>query len=340
MTDVIAERAADAAGASVYVVRHPDRLPAPPAVGAVSRRGVRPARASSSTTSTSRCRCTATAAIGRSTQLLAGGGNRIAGRASGPPRRGAGLSGGHRSRRDSARAARPASGQPGQPGARRRRAARTDSAGARHQPAQPTAGDDGLSPATSALVQGLVATAHSWELRSTVVRAAIIWAFPPDLRVHRRARIRPTRHRRQLVDPSRGRPTTSPAASRSSATGLPSPATPPGSPTSTPATAFAPQTHVRVASITKTFVAATIAAARRRGQGRPRRADRDLLARPHSRRGHRRQRDHGASAAAASERPAGVLRRRNAAARRTGDGGSAPRRGADATSPVRARAPR
>ena len=44
MTDVIAERAADAAGASVYL-RAPSReLPAPPAVGALSRRGVRAAR--------------------------------------------------------------------------------------------------------------------------------------------------------------------------------------------------------------------------------------------------------------------------------------------------------
>jgi phage replication-related protein YjqB (UPF0714/DUF867 family) len=76
MTDVIAERAADAAGASVYVVRHPDRFPhhLPSARFdpdeserlaefldhvdiAVSLHGY--------------------GRIGRSTQLLAGGGNRV-----------------------------------------------------------------------------------------------------------------------------------------------------------------------------------------------------------------------------------------------------------------------
>ena len=128
------------------------------------------------------------------------------------------------------------------------------------------------------------------------------------------------------------RPTTSPAASPSSATARTSPATPPGSPTSTPAKR-SPRRPMSASPASQNLCRGDYSAARRRGQGRPRRAHRDVLARPHSRRGHRRQCDHRASAAAASERPAGVLRRRNAAARRTGDRGSAPRRGAGADQP-------
>ena len=60
MTDVIAERAADAAGASVYLIRHPDRYPHHLSSARFRAPNQRVSR-SSSTTSTSQCRCTGTA---------------------------------------------------------------------------------------------------------------------------------------------------------------------------------------------------------------------------------------------------------------------------------------
>ncbi len=64
MTDVIAERAADAADASLYVVRHPDHYPhhLPSALYLAPRNPN--GSPSFSTTSTSRCRCTDTAGSG------------------------------------------------------------------------------------------------------------------------------------------------------------------------------------------------------------------------------------------------------------------------------------
>ena len=46
-------------------------------------------------------------------------------------------------------------------------------------------------------------------------------------------------------------------------------------------TGFAPNTHIRAASITKTFVAATVLQLVCRGQGQPRRTHRDVSTRPH-----------------------------------------------------------
>ncbi len=89
-----------------------------------------------------------------------------AGRAPRAPRRGARLPSGHRPRRHSPRTARPAPRQPGQPGARRRGATRMSPRVRGISPRSPLPGDDGLTPATSALVQGLAATAQSWKLPS------------------------------------------------------------------------------------------------------------------------------------------------------------------------------
>jgi phage replication-related protein YjqB (UPF0714/DUF867 family) len=165
MTDVIAERAAEAAGASVYVLRHPDHYPhhLPSALYraeesdrlaefldhvevAVSLHGY--------------------GRIGRSTQLLAGGRNRALAKhlkhhvvvpgyqvvtdlEAIPPE----LRGLH----------------PDNPVNRVRGGGTQLELSPRVRgvsPRSPLPGDDGLSPATSALVQGLVATAHSWELPS------------------------------------------------------------------------------------------------------------------------------------------------------------------------------
>ena len=139
MTDVIAERAADAAGASVYLLRHPENYPhhLPSALYraeeserlaefldhvevVVSLHGY--------------------GRLGRSTQLLAGGRNSVLAAARRRALRRARLPRRHRPRRDPARAARPASRQPGQPRARRRNPTRTVPAAARHQPAKRSSG--------------------------------------------------------------------------------------------------------------------------------------------------------------------------------------------------------
>jgi phage replication-related protein YjqB (UPF0714/DUF867 family)/gamma-glutamylcyclotransferase (GGCT)/AIG2-like uncharacterized protein YtfP len=163
MTDVIARRAADAAGASLYVVRHPDHYPhhLPSALYhpqesaklaefldhvdvAVSVHGY--------------------GRIGRSTQLLAGGRNRVLAQ--------------HLARRvvvpgyqvitDLGAMPRELRGlHPDNPVNRVRGGGGSQlelSARVRGiSPRSPLPRDDGLTPATSALVQGLVATAHSWE---------------------------------------------------------------------------------------------------------------------------------------------------------------------------------
>jgi phage replication-related protein YjqB (UPF0714/DUF867 family) len=165
MTDVIAERAAEAAGASVYVLRHPDHyshhLPSSlyraqesdrlaefldHVEVAVSLHGY--------------------GRIGRSTQLLAGGRNRVLAK--------------HLARHvvvpgyhvvtDLDAIPRELRGlHPDNPVNRVRGGGTQLELSPRVRgisPRSPLPGDDGLCPATSALVQGLVATAHSWELPS------------------------------------------------------------------------------------------------------------------------------------------------------------------------------
>ena len=165
MTDVIAERAAEASGASVYLVRHPDRYPhhLPSALYraqdserlaefldhvevAVSLHGY--------------------GRVGRSAQLLAGGRNRtlaahLAGHVAVP---------GYQVVTDLEAIPRELRGLHPENPVNRVRGGGTQlelSPRARGiSPRSPLPGDDGLSPATSALAQGLVATAHTWELTS------------------------------------------------------------------------------------------------------------------------------------------------------------------------------
>ncbi|BBZ08912.1 replication protein [Mycolicibacterium doricum] len=161
MTDVIAERAAEAAGASVYVVRHPEQyphhLPSARYVGSESARlaefldhvGVAVS-------------LHGYGRVGRSTELLAGGRNRalaahfaehvaipgyrmITDLDDIPPE----LRGLH--------ADNPVNRVRGG-GAQLELTSRVRGL----SPRSPLPGDDGLSPATSALVQGLVAAARSW----------------------------------------------------------------------------------------------------------------------------------------------------------------------------------
>lgn len=165
MTDVIAERAARAAGASLYLLRHPDHYPHHLASArfraeeserlaefldhvdvAVSLHGY--------------------GRVGRSTQLLAGGRNRalathLAGRVVMP---------GYQVVTDLDAIPRELRGLHPQNPVNRVRGGGTQlelSARVRGiSPRSPLPGDDGLPPATSALVQGLIAAAHSWQLSS------------------------------------------------------------------------------------------------------------------------------------------------------------------------------
>jgi phage replication-related protein YjqB (UPF0714/DUF867 family) len=164
MTDVIAERAADAAGASVYLLRHPENYPhhLPSALYrpqeserlaefldhvdvAVSLHGY--------------------GRLGRSTQVLAGGRNRtlaehLARHVAVP---------GYQVVTDLDAIPRELRGlHPDNPVNRVRGGGTQLELSPRVRGISPRSalpGDDGLSPATSALVQGLVAAAHSWELR-------------------------------------------------------------------------------------------------------------------------------------------------------------------------------
>jgi phage replication-related protein YjqB (UPF0714/DUF867 family) len=165
MTDVIAERAADAADSSVYVVRHPDRYPhhLPSALYraqeserlaefldhvevVVSLHGY--------------------GRIGRSTQLLAGGRNRelakhLAHHVNVP---------GYQVVTDLDAIPRELRGMhPDNPVNRVRSGGTQVELTPRVRGISPRSGlpgDDGLAPATSKLVQGLVATARSWQLTS------------------------------------------------------------------------------------------------------------------------------------------------------------------------------
>jgi phage replication-related protein YjqB (UPF0714/DUF867 family) len=166
MTDVIAERAADAAAASVYVLRHPDNYP-----HHLSSALYRAQESERLAEFLDHVEVVVSlhgyGRIGRSTQLLAGGRNRelaehLAHHVDVPgyqvitnldeiPRELRGMhsdnpvnqvrgGGTQLELTPRVRGISPRSGLPG---------------------------DDGLTPATSKLVQGLVATARSWQLAST-----------------------------------------------------------------------------------------------------------------------------------------------------------------------------
>lgn len=137
MTDVIAERAADAADASLYVVRHPDQYPHHLSSARYDPRSPND-WPSSSTMSMWWCRCTATAA-----SVAAHNCSPVAATADWPnmsrttsPFRGIRWSPTSTPYPVSCGSA---SGEPGEPGAPGRHPARTHAAGTGHQPAQPAA---------------------------------------------------------------------------------------------------------------------------------------------------------------------------------------------------------
>ncbi|MCV7227701.1 poly-gamma-glutamate hydrolase family protein [Mycolicibacterium komossense] len=161
MTDVIAERAADAAGASVYVVRHPDHyghhLPSARYLGAESARlaaFLEHVEVAVSLHGYGR--------LGRSTQLLAGGANRalaqhLAQTLELP---------GYQVITDLDAIPRELRGlHPDNPVNRVRGGGAQLELSPRVRgisPRSPMAGDDGLSRATSILVHGLIAAARTW----------------------------------------------------------------------------------------------------------------------------------------------------------------------------------
>ena len=164
MTDVIAERAADAAGASLYMVRHPDHYP-----HHLSSAHYRAAESDRLAEFLGHVDVAVSlhgyGRIGRSTQLLAGGRNRalaehLAHHVEVP---------GYQVVTDIDAIPHELRGlHPDNPvnqvrggGTQLELTPRVRGISPRSQ----LPGDDGLSPATSSLVQGLVATAHSWELR-------------------------------------------------------------------------------------------------------------------------------------------------------------------------------
>ena len=166
MTDVIAERAADAAGASVYLLRHPEDYPhhLPSAL----YRAEESARLAEFLDHVEvAISLHGYGRMGRSTQLLAGGRNRD-------------------SRRPSRRALRRARAtsvitdldaiprelrglHPDNPVNRVRGGGTQLELSPRVRGISPRSAppdEDGLSPPTSALIQGLVAAAHTWEMSS------------------------------------------------------------------------------------------------------------------------------------------------------------------------------
>lgn len=161
MTDVIAEKAAEAAGASLYVVRHPDHsphhLPSALYLAAESERLAEFLAYVDVTVSLH-----GYGRIGRSTQLLAGGRNRalaghLAGRVEVP---------GYRVVTDLDAIPRELRGlHPDNPVNRVRGGGTQLELPPRVRGISPRSqlpGDDGLAPATSTLIQGLVATARTW----------------------------------------------------------------------------------------------------------------------------------------------------------------------------------
>ncbi len=165
MTDVIALRAADAAGASAYVVHHPDHYPHHlPSSRYLAAESARLAEFLDHVDVVVSLH--GYGRIGRSTQLLAGGGNRelarhLARHVQVP---------GYHVVTDLDAIPRELRGlHPDNPVNRTRRGGVQLELTPRIRGISPRSqlpGDDGLTPATSALVQGLVAAAHSWELRS------------------------------------------------------------------------------------------------------------------------------------------------------------------------------
>ena len=165
MTDVIAERAAEAAGASVYLVRHPDHYPHHLS-SALYRAQESDRLAKFLEHVEVAVSLHGYGRIGRSTQLLAGGRNRalaehLAHHVVVP---------GYQVITDLDAIPRELRGlHPDNPVNRVRGGGTQLELTPRVRgisPRSPLPGDDGLSPATSALVQGLVAAAHSWELPS------------------------------------------------------------------------------------------------------------------------------------------------------------------------------
>ena len=165
MTDVIAERAADAAGASVYVLRHPDRYPHHlPSARYRAQESERLAEFLDHVEVVVSLH--GYGRIGRSTQLLAGGRNRelaehLARFVNVP---------GYQIVTDLNAIPRELRGMhPDNPVNRVRGGGTQLELTPRVRGISPRSGlpgDDGLSPATSKLVQGLVATARSWQLTS------------------------------------------------------------------------------------------------------------------------------------------------------------------------------
>ncbi|MGV0852137.1 poly-gamma-glutamate hydrolase family protein [Mycolicibacterium phlei] len=161
MTDVIAERAADAAGASLYVVRHPDHYPHH--LPSARYRAQESARLAEFLEHVDvAVSLHGYGRIGRSTELLAGGRNReladhVARHVDVP---------GYRVVTDLDAIPRELRGlHPDNPVNRVRHGGAQLELTPRVRGISPRSqlpGDDGLTPATSALVQGLVAAAHSW----------------------------------------------------------------------------------------------------------------------------------------------------------------------------------
>jgi phage replication-related protein YjqB (UPF0714/DUF867 family) len=165
MTDVIADRAADAAGASVYVLRHPDRYP-----HHLSSALYSPEESTRLSEFLDHVEVVVSlhgyGRIGRSTQLLAGGRNRelaqhLAHHVDVP---------GYQVVTDLDAIPRELRGMhPDNPVNRVRGGGTQLELTPRVRGISPRSGlpgDDGLTPATSKLVQGLVATARSWPLTS------------------------------------------------------------------------------------------------------------------------------------------------------------------------------
>ncbi|MFG1933730.1 poly-gamma-glutamate hydrolase family protein [Mycobacterium sp. NPDC048908] len=165
MTDVIAQRAADGAGASLYALRHPDGYPHHlPSARYRAEESDRLAEFLDHVEVVVSLH--GYGRIGRSTQLLAGGRNRqlaehLARHVDVP---------GYRIVTDLAEIPRELRGlHPDNPVNRVRGGGTQLELTPRVRGISPRSGlpgDDGLSPATSRLVQGLIATARSWQLTS------------------------------------------------------------------------------------------------------------------------------------------------------------------------------
>ncbi|GAB5901845.1 MULTISPECIES: poly-gamma-glutamate hydrolase family protein [Mycolicibacterium] len=163
MTDVVAERAAEASGASVYVVRHPDGYP-----HHLASAYYLPTESAQLATFLDHVDAVVSlhgyGRLGRGTQLLAGGRNRalaehVAEHITIP---------GYHVVTDLEAIPRELRGQhPDNPVNRANGVQLELPSRVRGlSPRSPLPGDDGLSPVTSALVDGLAAAARSWALRS------------------------------------------------------------------------------------------------------------------------------------------------------------------------------